>query len=138
MTKGSAIALALVAPLFIGVAVGCDEPDATLRTRPTPDKATASKLMREALEKDPAIGEKLCGPGTTALPNLELNLADNVIPGTFNAEVFATVGTKRCEGVIAGIFDAVDRSADPLEFKLTKLDVLEVRTPGLEWKKKAR
>lgn len=128
----------VVALPLAALIIGCDEPDATLRPRPTPDKATASRLMRESLEKDAAFGEKLCGPGTSALTGLELNLADNVIPGTFNAEVFASAGTKRCEGVIAGIFDAVDRSADPLEFKLTKLDVLEVRTPGLEWKKQAR
>jgi hypothetical protein len=128
-----------VLALALALAGGCDEPDATLRTRPTPDKATASRLMREALENDVSIREKLCGPGTSTLSNLELNVADNVIPGTFNAEVYASPSsapTKRCEGVIAGIFDAVDRSADPLEFKLTKLDVLEVRTPGLEWKKK--
>ncbi len=122
------------------IAIGCEEPDATLRTRPTPDKATASKLMLEALQNDGAVSEKLCGAGTSKLTGLELNLADNVIPGTFNAEVYASSPggpAKRCEGVIVGIFDAVDRSADPIEFKLERLEVLEVRTPGLEWKKKS-
>ncbi len=123
-----------------------------------PEPQEAEKLVREELAKNRKAATKLCGAPSGPLGDVELVVEKGVLtsydvkvkgkptpaptasaaaaPASSADAAKAAAAAALCTGVLYVMFDAdVAENGTPGPFRIWKLEVTEVTTPGHEWKK---